>query len=378
MLEMERLKSELNSNQLLIGELKIRLNESNELLNIRQQETQKLLENTLDLKSQLELLQLKLNQYENNNINEITKPTQTDINQIELQLNSSKTRIEELTNLNKSLETRLNEKSILLTKQRDDIKSEYQSYVEQLQRQVENLVDQINRMTDERETAFAKIDQLQESLRQISAFDERQKSLISELQLKLSCYEAMPISTTSNGLSEKEQLLENEVKYFKQQIEILLNEQASFRQLLSDKQQELTNINNLIENYEREREQHNKLVEQMQSDKQTLSRAIQQNKELKEQLGELQDIYVKVTQQNLNLATQLDAEKYKLKQFESGATFSTVAFNSANSTNQIEDKNTNEWGEEYDQDEKEKPSHSVPSLMDSVKVNYLCENLKYL
>jgi hypothetical protein len=38
------------------------------------------------------------------------------------------------------------------------LQSEYQVYVEKLQKQIENLVDQINNMTDEREAAFQRID----------------------------------------------------------------------------------------------------------------------------------------------------------------------------------------------------------------------------
>lgn len=38
------------------------------------------------------------------------------------------------------------------------LQSEYQVYVENLQKQIENLVDQINKMTDEREEAFRRIE----------------------------------------------------------------------------------------------------------------------------------------------------------------------------------------------------------------------------
>ena len=44
------------------------------------------------------------------------------------------------------------------------LQSEYQVYVENLQKQIENLVDQINKMTDEREDAFKRIDNLEKNI----------------------------------------------------------------------------------------------------------------------------------------------------------------------------------------------------------------------
>ena len=56
--ENERLKSELNSSLLLVDELRLRLNECNEKLGLKQQETQKLAQQILDYKSQMELMSI--------------------------------------------------------------------------------------------------------------------------------------------------------------------------------------------------------------------------------------------------------------------------------------------------------------------------------
>ena len=114
--------------------------------------------------------------------------------------------------------------------------------------------------------------------------------------------------------SNKEQLLENEMKYFKQQIEILINEHKNFANLIEEKEHLVNNLNKELKTYEQDREQHSKLLDQVHNDKQTLSRAIQQNKDLKDQLVELQDAFVNVTKQNLDLATKLESENFKIKQ----------------------------------------------------------------
>jgi hypothetical protein len=48
--------------------------------------------------------------------------------------------------------------------QKVTLQTEYQVYTENLQKQIESLVDQINKMTDEREEAFKKIDDQEKSI----------------------------------------------------------------------------------------------------------------------------------------------------------------------------------------------------------------------
>lgn len=120
-------------------------------------------------------------------------------------------------------------------------------------------------------------------------------------------------TSSSSGVSatNKEQLLENEIKYFKQQIEFLVKENNDSIELLNEKEQVVSRLEKELRSHELDRQNHNKLVEQVHNDKQALSRALQQNKELKDQLAELQDAYVNVTKQNLDLATQLESVKFK-------------------------------------------------------------------
>ncbi len=110
-----------------------------------------------------------------------------------------------------------------------------------------------------------------------------------------------------------------------------------------------------MQNYENERSQHAALVEQSHNDRQALSRALQQNKDLKKQLEELQDAFVSVTQQNLNLTTRLQAEEFRQRQAE-------VVGGDVNEEN-------SEWGDEVEvEGEAEKSQEEIaPNLMDGVK-----------
>ncbi|CAF3346769.1 unnamed protein product [Rotaria sp. Silwood1] len=59
---------------------------------------------------------------------------------------------------------------------------------------------------------------------------------------------------------------------------------------------------------------HEKLLQTIHDDKTTLSRAIAQNKQLKEQLSELQDGFIKISNDNMNLTNQIQSQEYLNKQ----------------------------------------------------------------
>ena len=56
------------------------------------------------------------------------------------------------------------------------------------------------------------------------------------------------------------------------------------------------------------------LITSISQDKESISRAVAQNKDLKEQLAELQEAFVHKSQQNMELATALESQKYQNQQ----------------------------------------------------------------
>ena len=137
--------------------------------------------------------------------------------------------------------------------------------------------------------------------------------------------------------------------------------------LIEDKETEINDLNKQLQCCEQDRAEHGRLVEQAHNDKQALSRAVQQNREIKQQLVELQDAYVNVTQVNLDLTTQLQAAEYKLNQQAVVVETPVVTVESEQ----------NEWGdEEADKVELKASKNDQPTLMESVKVKYhLCLNI---
>lgn len=96
----------------------------------------------------------------------------------------------------------------------------------------------------------------------------------------------------------------------------MLKEDMQTRRMLSEKEQSLTNLEKLLREYESEREKYSTLLEQSHSDKQTISRALVQNNELKSQLAELQDAFVRVTEEKADILNRLQAEEFKVKQLQ--------------------------------------------------------------
>lgn len=388
----ERMRSELNSMYSVNEELRMRLNEATENAAVKAQEAQFLQKSSAELKSQLELMNIKLTQFSMND--SADKKVENYLSEVDDRV------LNDLKERNSYLEAKLAENEQTLTRQRDEIKTEYQNFVDQLQNQIESLVDQINRMTDERETAFAKLDSLETML---NKSNNQNDTLITDFnELKQKYDEAIrPGPSASSGSSNnnkeidngnespsKEQLLENEIKYFKQQIEILVQDHNGLIQLVDEKEQAVNNLNKLVENYDKERGQHGALLDQAHNDKQALSRAVQQNKDLKKQLEELQDAFVNVTQQNLDLTTKLQAEEFKVKQtiIESSVVdekstdevsmvqtkdnLGEVVADGAeeSSVQENENKESDEWGEdEVEKTEMVNDLSSEPSLMDGIK-----------
>ncbi len=200
----ERLKTELNSYVSVNEELRLRLDELAEANKSKDQDKYRMQRENLDLKSELELIQLKFQQFNcNNNVEKRVENYLSEIDQQEMSSLREKIAI---------LEGKLVESGEEMVEQREKIKQEYQTFSSQLQHQIESLVDQINRMTDEREAAFSKLDSLEMLL---NKSNKQNDLLISDLNEMRTQYEAAINEKKiqlEEPVSNKEQLLESELK----------------------------------------------------------------------------------------------------------------------------------------------------------------------
>ena len=90
-----------------------------------------------------------------------------------------------------------------------------------------------------------------------------------------------------------------------------MSDNAQLSQLYSSSEDTVARLEGELSRVRGEVVDQQSLMATVSQDKESISRAVAQNKDLKEQLGELQEAYVQKSHQNVELASSLDSEKYR-------------------------------------------------------------------
>ncbi|MCI4394233.1 hypothetical protein PGIGA_G00166320 [Pangasianodon gigas] len=197
------------------------------------------------------------------------------------------------------------------------LQRERDQYAEQIQEEgrvwkdkTEQLLTQVTLMSEERDRNAAQIQELQEQITEL----KKAADLLSQER-------ESQATSQSTGPSEKELALEESIYTLQQERDALsLQYQAQVRdneQLSRLVQEQETRLEELEMQAQRAAEEaHDKLriLEDVQSDKATISRALAQNRELKDQLAELQNGFVKLTNENMELTSALQSEQHVKKE----------------------------------------------------------------
>ncbi|XP_072552071.1 golgin subfamily A member 2 isoform X2 [Salminus brasiliensis] len=197
------------------------------------------------------------------------------------------------------------------------LQRERDQYAEQLQEEgrvwkdkTEQLLTQVTLMSEERDRSAAQIQELQGHITEL----KNAAALMHQEQ------ETQPISQSS-GPSERELALEESVQSLQQEREALsLQYQAQVRdneqlsRLVQEQESRLEELERQAEQAADEAQDKLRILEDVQSDKATISRALTQNRELKDQLAELQNGFVKLTNENMELTSALQSEQHIKKE----------------------------------------------------------------
>lgn len=92
---------------------------------------------------------------------------------------------------------------------------------------------------------------------------------------------------------------------FEETITALSNNNLQLSQLLHEKELQIQRLENELQEAKNVIEGHENLLDSSRNDKVTISRALTQNKQLKEQLEEIQDTFITISNDKMDLATQL-------------------------------------------------------------------------
>ncbi|XP_042710134.2 golgin subfamily A member 2 isoform X7 [Chrysemys picta bellii] len=219
--------------------------------------------------------------------------------------------LEERANLETQI-TQLSESLRQLQVERDQ-------YVEKLkeegsiwQQRVQQLSEQVHTLMEEKEKNVTQIQELEASVTE----------MLSRSAAKPNDSEpALPEGPTEAELSLQEEVQrlqqEKEELHGQYQAQVRDNEQLSH--LNQEQEERLQELEKTVQRYSEESVDRQQILENMQSDKATISRALSQNRELKEQLAELQNGFVKLvelkTQEAQGLQEQRDQYYGHLQQY---------------------------------------------------------------
>uniref|UniRef100_A0AAY4AUR5 Golgin subfamily A conserved domain-containing protein n=1 Tax=Denticeps clupeoides TaxID=299321 RepID=A0AAY4AUR5_9TELE len=197
-----------------------------------------------------------------------------------------------------------------LQRERDQYALQIQEEGRVWKEKTEALLFQVTLLSEERDKSSAQIQELEthiSELKSAAALLSKEKEAV-----------VAPVPT---GPSENELALQEALSTSQQEIEALsLQFQAQVRdneqlsRLCQEQEARLQELEQEAQRAAEESQDRRRILEDAQSDKATISRALAQNRELKDQLAELQNGFVKLTNENMELTSGLQSEQHVKKE----------------------------------------------------------------
>ncbi|XP_076613974.1 golgin subfamily A member 2 isoform X5 [Chaetodon auriga] len=199
------------------------------------------------------------------------------------------------------------------------LQKERDCYAEQIQEEgrvwkdkTEQLLTQVSLVAEERDRNINRVQELEASITEL----KNAAALLS--QEKEARDNAEP---QSSGPSEGEIALQEALNTVLQekdavtaQYQAQLRDNEQLSRLCAEQETRREELERQVESHVQEEEDRRRMLEDVQSDKATISRALTQNRTLKDQLAELQNGFVKLTNENMELTTAIQSEQHVKKE----------------------------------------------------------------
>uniref|UniRef100_A0A3P8TEU2 Golgin A2 n=1 Tax=Amphiprion percula TaxID=161767 RepID=A0A3P8TEU2_AMPPE len=199
------------------------------------------------------------------------------------------------------------------------LKTERDCYAEQIQEEgrvwkdkTEQLLAQVSLVAEERDRNINRVQELEASIAELK---NAAALLAQEKEAKDGA------EPQSSGPSESEVALQEAFNSLQQekdavtmQYQAQLRDNEQLSRLCAEQETRLGELERQVENQTQEAEDRRRMLEDVQSDKATISRALTQNRTLKDQLAELQNGFVKLTNENMELTTAIQSEQHVKKE----------------------------------------------------------------
>ncbi|XP_063265893.1 golgin subfamily A member 2 isoform X7 [Prinia subflava] len=220
---------------------------------------------------------------------------------------------------NQQLQMVLEEKASLetqvaqLSESLHQLQAERDQYVEKLreegsvwQQRVQQLSEQVHTMAEEKEKHMARIQELEDNVTE----------LLSTSVKPMDIEPPSPPGPTAAELSLQEEMqrLQQQQEELQGQYQAQVRDNEQLSRLNREQEERLLELEKTVQRYSEEAADRQQILEDMQSDKATISRALSQNRDLKEQLAELQNGFVKLTNENMEVTSALQSEQHVKKE----------------------------------------------------------------
>ncbi|KAK2910806.1 hypothetical protein Q8A67_002939 [Cirrhinus molitorella] len=174
----------------------------------------------------------------------------------------------------------------------------------------EQLLSQVRLMSEERDSTAAQIQELQEKITEL----ENAAALMSKEQEPQAVSQASGPSESELALQETISSLQQERDALSLQYQAQVRDNEQLSRLVQEQEVRLEELERQAERDAEDAQDRLRILEDVQSDKATISRALAQNRDLKDQLAELQNGFVKLTNENMELTSALQSEQHIKKE----------------------------------------------------------------
>ncbi|XP_048774696.2 golgin subfamily A member 2-like isoform X2 [Ostrea edulis] len=288
--EVDRLKIDLHHSRKSQEDLHQVVEELGGELQSKKLESSQLEESVRDLKSKVEMAELYVQQSSSQGNHQ--DQTLQSLEQQRREMEALKADISEIQELYSRS-----------TSEKEENKRHYQSVVDQLQHHNSQLTSQVTTLTEEREKLVQREHDLEVAVLELQ---EKLQNMDSDQTSQLNESERQSQEKINQLMSEQADL--------KQQCKAQSQDNANFSSLLEEKEERISDLEGSLSQLKKEAEDTYQLLEGVQNDKTALSRALAQNKDLKQQLVELQNGFVKMSNDNMELMTKVQSEQHSSRE----------------------------------------------------------------
>ncbi|XP_054992424.1 golgin subfamily A member 2 isoform X2 [Sorex araneus] len=291
--ERDDLKTELFQKNKSVADLKELVSELREKLRVSQAETDVTQQSVADLQKKLEMTELLLLQFTGPTAGPGSDPQAAEALGERKQMERE---IEDLKRLLKQLQV-----------ERDQHLEQIRAQDEFWQQRVQQALQQSAVLKDENEKNVRYVQELEAS--------------VADLKARLDAPAPQEPPAQPPEPSEREVQLQAEAEKWRQEVASLaeqlqtqVRDNESLSRLNAEQGQRLLQLEREAEVWDEQAEARSRILETMENDRTTITRALAQNRELKQQLAELQDGFVKLSNENMEVTCALQSEQHVKEQ----------------------------------------------------------------